>query len=103
VLTEEDDIVEAALKIAKFYEHETCGQCTPCRVGCYEQANLIERIYKGEATEKDWEGFDFVNRNIQPTSICGLGAVAGRLIRQTIEKFPEEWEKYRKKSASLSL
>jgi NADH-quinone oxidoreductase subunit F len=103
VLTEEDDVVKMCLKVAEFYAHESCGQCTPCRVGTYEQANLLHRIIQGTATEGDWEGFDFVNRFIQPTSICGLGAVAGRLIRQTMKKFPEEWEKYRKLSTESSL
>jgi NADH-quinone oxidoreductase subunit F len=102
VLTEDDDIVEACLKIAEFYEHETCGQCTPCRVGCYEQETLLRRIYRGEATERDWEGFLFINKFIQPTSICGLGAVAGRLIQQAMEKFPEDFERYRKKLAKAT-
>ncbi|MEN3034067.1 MAG: NADH-quinone oxidoreductase subunit F [Aquificaceae bacterium] len=97
VLTEEDSIVEACLWIAEFYAHESCGQCTPCRVGTHEQAILLERINSKTATDADWEAFDFVNRHIQPTSICGLGAVAGRLIRQTIEKFPKEWEEYRQR------
>ncbi len=96
VLTEEDDIVRMCLKVAEFYSHESCGQCTPCRVGTYEQKELLKKIVEGKATEKDWEAFDFVNRFIQPTSICGLGAVAGRLIRQTMKKFPQEWERYRK-------
>jgi len=60
------------------------------------QAILLERILHHQANEKDWEGFNFVNSHIQPTSICGLGAVAGRLIKQTMQKFPEEWEKYKK-------
>jgi len=41
----------------------------------------------------------FVNRYIQPTSICGLGAVAGRLIKQAMQKFPQEFERYRKRLA----
>ncbi|HCO39043.1 MAG TPA: NADH-quinone oxidoreductase subunit F, partial [Aquificaceae bacterium] len=81
---------------AEFYAHESCGQCTPCRVGTHEQATLLERILHHQADERDWEGFNFVNSHIQPTSICGLGAVAGRLIKQTMQKFPEEWEKYKK-------
>ncbi|SHK51601.1 NADH-quinone oxidoreductase subunit NuoF [Thermocrinis minervae] len=97
VLTEDDDLMEACYKIAEFYAHESCGQCTPCRVGTHEQEHLLKKILKGEATEEDWEGFIFVNRHIQPTSICGLGAVAGRLIKQVMEKFPEEVEAYRKR------
>ncbi|MEJ7554881.1 MAG: NADH-ubiquinone oxidoreductase-F iron-sulfur binding region domain-containing protein, partial [Aquificaceae bacterium] len=65
-------------------------------VGTYEQANLLEKIVHYEADEREWVGFEFVNSHIQPTSICGLGAVAGRLIRQAMQKFPQEWEKYRK-------
>jgi len=94
VLTEDDDIVKACLDIAEFYAHESCGQCTPCRVGTHEQAHLLKKLVEGDATPEDWEGFQFVNKYIQPTSICGLGAVAGRLIRQTMQKFPEEWERY---------
>ncbi|MCX7735067.1 MAG: NADH-quinone oxidoreductase subunit F, partial [bacterium] len=85
------------LWVAEFYAHESCGQCTPCRVGTYEQANLLEKIIQEHANGMDWEGFEFVNSYIQPTSICGLGAVAGRLIKQTIQKFPEEWERYKKR------
>jgi NADH-quinone oxidoreductase subunit F len=46
VLTEEDDIVDACYKIAEFYEHETCGFCTPCRIGCHDQAYLLDKILK---------------------------------------------------------
>jgi len=93
VLTEEDDIVDACYKIAEFYEHETCGFCTPCRIGCHEQAYLLDKIVKDEATPQTWEGLRLVTKYIQPTSVCGLGAVASRLIKQAMEKFPEDFAK----------
>ncbi len=101
VFDEDDDIFEACLKVAQFFEHESCGQCTPCRVGCYEQANLMEKIYKGEANQRDWEAFLYINSHIQPTSICGLGAVAGRLIKQAMQKFPKDFERYKPKKVEV--
>lgn len=94
VLTEEDDIVHACYKIAEFYAHETCGFCTPCRVGCHEQEYLLKKILSHEGDEKVWKGLKFVSDYIQPTAVCGLGAVASKLIKQAMKKFPNEFESY---------
>ena len=47
-------MVRAALRWTEFYEHESCGKCTPCREGTYWLVQILERLEQGEGTEDDW-------------------------------------------------
>ena len=53
VISKDQDIIECTARIAKFYKHESCGQCTPCREGCGWMWRMLNRMSKGEATYKD--------------------------------------------------
>ena len=92
VLNEEDCIIDSLIVIANFFHHESCGKCTPCRVGTYEQYNIIKKFQDGSATEKDIQLLEHLGKNIPVGSICGLGYSAPNAIMDSLKKFREEFE-----------
>jgi formate dehydrogenase len=85
VLSQQDDIKGAALNLMRFFEDESCGQCTPCRVGTQKAALLME--------EHDWDR-DLLNElsaAMRDASICGLGQAASNPLTSVIKYFPEEF------------
>jgi NADH-quinone oxidoreductase subunit F len=96
VLDEDDCIIDSLIVIANFFHHESCGKCTPCRIGTYEQYNILKKFPKGEATEKDLQNLKHLAKNIPVGSICGLGFSAPQAIIDAINKYPEEFEAHLK-------
>lgn len=92
VMDEDTDIVKVTLRIAHFYHHESCGQCTPCREGCGWMEKILKRIYKGEGTTQDIDLLLSVASNIEGNTICALGDAAAWPVRGFILKFRDEFE-----------
>jgi NADH-quinone oxidoreductase subunit F len=92
VMDEDTDIVKITLRIAHFYHHESCGQCTPCREGCGWMEKLLKRIYAGDATKKDIDNLYRVANNIEGRTVCALGDAAAWPVKGFLEKFREEFE-----------
>jgi len=84
VLGHQDRARDAALNMMKFFEHESCGQCTPCRVGTAKAAQLMQAEH--------WDGDTLEDLNIVMTdaSICGLGQAAPNPVRSIQKYFPHE-------------
>ena len=84
VLSDQDSAKEAALNMLKFFEDESCGQCTPCRVGCEKAVKLMSR--------DSWDTglLEELSQAMVDASICGLGQAAPNPIRLTIKHFPYE-------------
>ncbi|MGB9770516.1 MAG: NADH-quinone oxidoreductase subunit NuoF [Candidatus Kapaibacteriota bacterium] len=93
VMDEDTDIVKVTYRIAHFYHHESCGQCTPCREGCGWMEKLLKRIYEGDATTKDLDLLYSVASNIEGNTICALGDAAAWPVKGFLSKFREEFEK----------
>ncbi len=93
VMDEDTDLVKVALRIAHFYHHESCGQCTPCREGCGWMEKILKRIVKGEATLKDLDLLVSVADNIEGRTVCALGDAAAWPIKGFVTKFRDEFEK----------
>lgn len=93
VMDEDTDIVKVTLRIAHFYHHESCGQCTPCREGCGWMEKILKRIAKGEGTTKDLDLLVSVANNIEGNTICALGDAAAWPVRGFVTKFRDEFEK----------
>ena len=91
VLNEKRCIVDVAKNIAKFFRHESCGKCTPCRVGTDEMYKIIDRISRGRGKESDIELMERLGRTMKLTSFCGLGQTAPNIVLQSLKKFPDEW------------
>ncbi|MBB26149.1 MAG: NADH-quinone oxidoreductase subunit F [Geminicoccus sp.] len=84
ILSDQDSAKEAALNMLRFFEDESCGQCTPCRVGCEKAVKLMER----ESWDQDL--LEDLSQAMVDASICGLGQAAPNPIRLTIKHFADE-------------
>jgi NADH-quinone oxidoreductase subunit F len=85
-------IVNVALKTAKFYRHESCGKCTPCREGTNWTVKMLERIQSGEATPMDLDIMASVQEQIIGNCLCVLGDSMAMPIGSMIKHFREEFE-----------
>lgn len=101
VMDEDTDIVKITLRIAHFYHHESCGQCTPCREGCGWMEKILKRIVAGEATSKDLDLLVTIANNIEGNTVCALGDAAAWPVRGFVVKFREEFEKAVKQNRSF--
>ena len=93
VMDEDTDLVKVTLRIAHFYHHESCGQCTPCREGTGWMHNILKRVVAGNATSKDLDVLVSVANNIEGNTICALGDAAAWPVRGFVTKFRDEFEK----------
>jgi formate dehydrogenase beta subunit len=84
VLSQHDTARNAALNMMKFFAHESCGQCTPCRVGTEKSAKLMEAKVWDQATLND------LSTVMVDASICGLGQAAPNPMLSVIKYFPVE-------------
>jgi len=92
VADEDVPIVQLALKTAKFYRHESCGKCTPCREGTNWTVTMLERIDSGEATPMDLDIMASVCDQIMGNCLCVLGDAMAMPIASMIKHFREEFE-----------
>jgi len=92
VVDEDTPILDVAMKTAKFYRHESCGKCTPCREGTNWTVRMLERIDSGEATPMDLEIMASVQEHIIGNCLCVLGDAMAMPIGSMIAKFREEFE-----------
>jgi NADH-quinone oxidoreductase subunit F len=92
VVDDSTPILDVALKVAKFYRHESCGKCTPCREGTNWTVKMLERIDSGEATPMDIEIMANVQEHIMGNCLCVLGDAMAMPIGSMIAKFREEFE-----------
>jgi NADH:ubiquinone oxidoreductase subunit F (NADH-binding)/NADH:ubiquinone oxidoreductase subunit E len=85
ILSDQDDVKGAALNLMRFFEDESCGQCTPCRVGTQKAAKLMQR--------GDWDRdlLEELSAAMRDASICGLGQAASNPLTSVIKYFPEEF------------
>ncbi|MBU0510935.1 MAG: NADH-quinone oxidoreductase subunit NuoF [Chloroflexi bacterium] len=79
-------------KTLRFFRHESCGKCTPCREGNYWMQHIIERIHDGEAAPNDVELLQSVAHQIQDKCFCALGEFSIQAVLTGIERFPEDFE-----------
>lgn len=94
VFDETVDLVKVCLRAMKFFEHESCGKCTPCREGVGWLRAIIERIYNGSGTEKDIDLLLEVSKNITGKTFCPLGDGAAGVVQGFIKDFRHEFEQH---------
>ncbi len=92
VVDDSNDVLDVALKVAKFYRHESCGKCTPCREGTNWTVKMLERIERGEATPMDLDIMASVQEQIIGHCLCVLGDSMAMPIGSMIAKFRDEFE-----------
>lgn len=84
ILSDKDNIRDAALNTMRFFKHESCGQCTPCRAGTNKMVGMLQ------APAWDPDLFDDLVQVMGDSSICGLGQAAANCVRHLIKYFPED-------------
>jgi NADH-quinone oxidoreductase subunit F len=88
-------VVKMAYRLMQFYAHESCGKCTPCRVGGNWSVRAYERVLAGYGTEADLDLFDRVQQGLAAgRCLCGLGDAAGWVIQWTMARFRAEYEEH---------
>jgi NADH:ubiquinone oxidoreductase subunit F (NADH-binding) len=92
VLDEDASVVELLHEVLRFFEHESCGQCVPCRVGARVLVTLSERIVSGCGTSADLEQLLEVADTMRATSLCPLGQSPILPVKTAIEAFRERFE-----------
>jgi NADH-quinone oxidoreductase subunit F len=85
-------VVDVALKLAKFYRHESCGKCTPCREGTRWTVSMLERVDAGLATPMDLDIMASVQEQIIGNCLCVLGDAMAMPIGSMVAKFRDEFE-----------
>ena len=92
VIDDQTCIVDALYNITRFYEHESCGKCTPCREGTYWMSEIFERLESGHGRERDIDLLLDVADNILGKSFCALGDAAAMPVQGAIQHFRDEFE-----------
>jgi NADH-quinone oxidoreductase subunit F len=91
IFDEDDCVVRAAQKWSQFYEHESCGKCTPCREGTYWYVGIYDRLEAGEGTHEDIDTLLDLSDNILGRSFCALGDGAVSPVTSSIKYFRDEY------------
>lgn len=92
VMDKSTDIIAAIARLAHFYKHESCGQCTPCREGTGWMMRMMNRMVAGRADVAEIDVLDQVTRQIEGHTICALGDAAAWPIQGLIRHFRPEME-----------
>ena len=93
VMDEDTDLIAVLARISKFYHHESCGQCTPCREGTGWMEKVLNRFIRGEGRKEDVDLLMDVANNIEGNTICALGDAAAWPVQSMIRRFRDEFEK----------
>lgn len=94
VLDETVSIVEFALRVISFYQHESCGWCIPCREGTDWIKKTLGRVYAGGGTKKDVDNVQYLAENMMGRTFCPLGDAAAMPTLGFVKKFRKEFEDY---------
>jgi NADH-quinone oxidoreductase subunit F len=121
VMDETTDMVRAAYRLVRFFAHESCGKCTPCREGASWMQTIYERILAGQGRVEDLALLEDIGNGISPgpypgagprpgdapvpfpprqTTICVLGPSAVAPVTSSLRRFPEEYMAYIERAAA---
>ena len=92
VMDQSTDVIRAIWRLAKFYKHESCGQCTPCREGTGWMMRVMDRLVRGEADPAEIDMLLDVTKQVEGHTICALGDAAAWPIQGLIRHFRGEIE-----------
>ena len=92
VMDENTCMVDLARFFLEFTQDESCGKCTPCRIGTKRMLEILNRITRGEGREGDIELLEELGKQISESALCGLGQTAPNPVLSTIRYFRDEYE-----------
>ena len=93
VINKDQDIIKCIARIARFYKHESCGQCTPCREGSGWMWRILERMAKGEASREEVDMLMDVTKQIEGHTICAFGEGSAWPVQGLLRNFKKEIQK----------
>ena len=106
VMNKQVDPIKAILRLAKFYRHESCGQCTPCREGTGWLVDILERMVVGKSRYAEIDMLQEITKQIEGHTICALGDAAAWPVQGLIRHFRDEMEdridSYRTKNPKIN-
>src|SRR5438132_6336710 len=94
VMDEDTCMVDMARRIMKFYAHESCGWCIPCREGTTWLKKILQRFYEGQGRREDIALLGELSKNMLGRTFCALGDAAALPTISIVEKFTEDFEVY---------
>ena len=105
VINKQQDIIRCVYRLSKFFEHESCGQCTPCREGTGWLSNIMSRFVEGNAEKAEIDMMVELSRQIEGHTICALGDAAAWPIQGLIRHFrplvEERIEEFKSQNSKL--
>ncbi len=93
VFSQRRDILDGIRNFTQFFVHESCGFCTPCRVGTSLMRDLVTKVHAGHGTRYDLEEMRTLGRIMRVACHCGLGQTAPNPVLDSLEQFPDAWER----------
>jgi NADH:ubiquinone oxidoreductase subunit F (NADH-binding)/NADH:ubiquinone oxidoreductase subunit E len=78
-------------ELVRFFELESCGKCTPCRVGTYEARKILDRMLTGEVLPDDGRRLESLSSLLQSASLCGLGMSVSKPVQSALQHFPDSF------------
>jgi len=103
VMDEDTDLVKILARITKFYYHESCGQCTPCREGTGWMLKILNRILRSEGSKSDIDLLISVASNIEGNTVCALGEAAAWPVKYMVQRFRDYFEARVKDTVDLPV
>jgi NADH:ubiquinone oxidoreductase subunit F (NADH-binding)/NAD-dependent dihydropyrimidine dehydrogenase PreA subunit len=94
IMDEDTCMVDVAKYFLKFTSQESCGKCTPCRIGTRQMVDLLEKITSGEGEMDDIRKLEEIAETVQKGSLCGLGQTAPNPVLTTLKYFRNEYEEH---------
>jgi ferredoxin len=91
VMDEDTCMVDIALYFLRFTQEESCGKCSPCRIGTRQMAEILARITAGEGSLEDLEKLGTLAATVKRGSLCGLGQTAPNPVLSTLRYFRDEY------------
>ncbi|MCS7242810.1 NADH-quinone oxidoreductase subunit NuoF [Candidatus Caldatribacterium sp.] len=92
VIDDRHCIVDVVKNFAEFFLHESCGKCTPCRIGNKRIVDVLERLTRGLGTPEDLDKLSYLGCHMKATAFCGLGQAAPNPLLRCLEFFRDEFE-----------
>lgn len=92
VMNEDTCMVDVARRLMRFFAHESCGRCTPCRTGTQRMLNILERLEAGQGKAEDIETLERTARKIQGLTFCPMGDAAINPVLSGLKLFRDEYE-----------
>jgi NADH-quinone oxidoreductase subunit F len=103
VFDDSTDFVKAAHSLVRFYAHESCGQCTPCREGGNWLERTLARILRGDGLESDIEMLVNVSHGMTGLNLCPLGDSIEPFLASVVKRFPEQFRAYLRGPAAVTV